>query len=290
MSFRPESSVSVSIDEYGELHFASDVHGAVIHRTPEELGIPRTVPARDPRPSWWGPSSPATAWTGPPKRAERTEAEQNRIRRAMGKAPLRTVSGVRVRMPPNAVMGAEMIEPLAKEIAEEIASEGLEGSGETPAVLMASKEVESGREEQGMPQNKTSAEIRQRVIEVGFAKSAEEVARENSISPSTVFAIRKEAGLIAGRGKRPQRLNGQHEAKAAKLAQSISLARPVEIDAQRPGTAASLFGALARIDAQPMAVTLQFTQDELGGILGRLNETQRAAFLSVGLRAVLLAQ
>jgi hypothetical protein len=40
---RPESSVSVGKNEYGELIFSCDNHGPVIHRTPEELGIPRTI-------------------------------------------------------------------------------------------------------------------------------------------------------------------------------------------------------------------------------------------------------
>jgi hypothetical protein len=44
MTLRPESSVSAGIDEYGELVFACDRPGPVIHRTPEELGIERTVP------------------------------------------------------------------------------------------------------------------------------------------------------------------------------------------------------------------------------------------------------
>lgn len=41
---RPESSVSVGKNEYGELIFSCDDNGPVIHRTPEELGIPRVIP------------------------------------------------------------------------------------------------------------------------------------------------------------------------------------------------------------------------------------------------------
>lgn len=40
---RPESSVSPTLDEYGEVCFPGSGNGAVIHRTPEELGIPRVV-------------------------------------------------------------------------------------------------------------------------------------------------------------------------------------------------------------------------------------------------------
>lgn len=45
MTLRPESSVSVGMDEYGELVFVGNRHGPVIHRTPEELGIPRVIEA-----------------------------------------------------------------------------------------------------------------------------------------------------------------------------------------------------------------------------------------------------
>ena len=43
MFLRPESSVSMGTNVDGELVFACDRSGPVIHRTPEELGIPRTV-------------------------------------------------------------------------------------------------------------------------------------------------------------------------------------------------------------------------------------------------------
>lgn len=46
---RPESSVSVGRNVLGELVFACDRPGPVIHRTPEELGIPRVVVAAKPR-------------------------------------------------------------------------------------------------------------------------------------------------------------------------------------------------------------------------------------------------
>lgn len=40
---RPESSVSCAYNEWGEEVFAGDRSGPVIHRKPEELGIPRVV-------------------------------------------------------------------------------------------------------------------------------------------------------------------------------------------------------------------------------------------------------
>lgn len=46
MVLRPESSVGAAMNENGELVFAVDHRAHVVHRTPEELGIPRTIPDR----------------------------------------------------------------------------------------------------------------------------------------------------------------------------------------------------------------------------------------------------
>lgn len=43
MALRPESSVSVGKNVDGELVFSCDCSGPVVHRTPEELGIPRVI-------------------------------------------------------------------------------------------------------------------------------------------------------------------------------------------------------------------------------------------------------
>jgi hypothetical protein len=43
MALRPESSVSIVFDEWGVMGFQGDAPSPVVHRTPEELGIPRTV-------------------------------------------------------------------------------------------------------------------------------------------------------------------------------------------------------------------------------------------------------
>src|ERR1035437_9239864 len=44
--FRDESSVSPALNFYGELVWPGELPKPVIHRTPEELGIPRIVAAR----------------------------------------------------------------------------------------------------------------------------------------------------------------------------------------------------------------------------------------------------
>ncbi|HVW78528.1 MAG TPA: hypothetical protein VHB45_13010 [Alloacidobacterium sp.] len=42
------------MDEYGELYFpGAQASGPVIHRTPEELGIPRVVQEAEVKPSWY---------------------------------------------------------------------------------------------------------------------------------------------------------------------------------------------------------------------------------------------
>jgi hypothetical protein len=46
--FRPESSVSVGLNDLGEEVFGGDRPGPVRRRTPEELGIPRVIADRQP--------------------------------------------------------------------------------------------------------------------------------------------------------------------------------------------------------------------------------------------------
>lgn len=65
LTLRPKSSVAVGFNEDGEMVFTCDGHGPVIHRTPEELGLPRTVAdcagenRRSVRPDAYGPRNRA---------------------------------------------------------------------------------------------------------------------------------------------------------------------------------------------------------------------------------------
>ena len=99
---REESSAC----ELGAMNVFGDIDmpgngGKVVHRTPEELGIPRTV---------------VSDQGSVVRRAEPSLRDVERARRELGKAPLRTIQGVQVRMPagvgivrdatPTAVSGA----------------------------------------------------------------------------------------------------------------------------------------------------------------------------------------
>lgn len=110
MAVRPESSVSLELNGYGEIEFACDRPGPVIHRTPEELGIAREVKEVQPRgPSWFKPS---------PDFGRGSLARDVRRRAKPAKAsvsadveePLRVIGGEAVRMPVRAVMGAEPLD------------------------------------------------------------------------------------------------------------------------------------------------------------------------------------
>jgi hypothetical protein len=64
----------------------------------------------------------------------------------------------------------------------------------------------------------------------------------------------------------------------------------VQIDPQRPGTAAALINALSKLDAdaERVKVEIELTRVEVAQMLDRLGPQQRDAFLSAGLRAALL--
>jgi hypothetical protein len=67
----------------------------------------------------------------------------------------------------------------------------------------------------------------------------------------------------------------------------------VEIDAQRPGTAAALMSALSKVDAGTdqvrVKIEIELSQAEVDRVLARLDTSQRQAFVAAGLRAALLA-
>ena len=59
---RAASSTRCYSDDFGELHFAGDCNGPVIHRTPKELGLmrviadgPQMTPVREVLPDWTKP-------------------------------------------------------------------------------------------------------------------------------------------------------------------------------------------------------------------------------------------
>lgn len=83
--------------------------------------------------------------------------------------------------------------------------------------------------------------------------------------------------LVENRGRRRGAASGK------------SLVRPVEIDPQRPGTAASLLAALDKRDDRETRIALGFTLDEIARLVDRMTPAQQTEFLAAGLRAALLA-
>lgn len=248
MALRPESSVSVDLDEYGQVAFRSDLNGAVIHRTPEELGIPSVIAAAPPR----------------AKRPERTEAEIEHARKQLGKAPLRTIGGEPVRLPPGAVMGAEMLNE-----SEEAKVQGrVEGVSEEVGIAIVSE-----------PPTVSNAEL----------------ARRFDLTEYKVCKVRAQAG-IRSQAKPPGRNadagNAEYRALAEQKPKPKSVPRSIEIDPQRAGTAAALLGALAKQDAaaERVKIELELSAAEIGVIVGRLDAVQRQAFFAAGIRAALLAK
>lgn len=101
--WREESNTRVEMNEFGELYFAGDAPGPVIHRTPEELGLPRVIPAQPPPLKLinadWQPPAPSTVRT---RRMKRDPVRRGRYRVAP-----REIQGVEVVLPPHAVMGGD---------------------------------------------------------------------------------------------------------------------------------------------------------------------------------------
>ena len=275
MGLRPESSVSVSRDEYGELVCDGERPGPVIHRTPEELGIPRVI-APDPpkRLSIWPDEWPIEAHRTAKRHAERHGSPRlmgangspsvtgNAAARAAREAPLRMIKGVAVRMPADAVMGAEMIDLLAGEAERESLKEGKMSRGKYGV--------------------STPPEVAAQIVANVDGLRMPELAAKFGVSVSTVSALRLKARTAEG-GKLPR------AAAYRAPKQARGLARAIDIDPKRPGTASSLIGALATRDAAAApAVRLELTEAEVVGIVARLSGEQRSAFLAAGLKAAIL--
>lgn len=289
---RPESSVAVRRDEYGDVQFACDGNGPVISRTPEELGIPRVLPPDEStkRLSIWPAEWPAEASRAAKKHAERYGESRGVLDGALATrkrasasvrpdAPLRTIRGVDVRLPAHAVMGAEMIDLLAAEASAEAS-------------------VSVGAEEKQMPLGKygvkTPPEIAEKIVNDPDGLKVHELAAKYGVSVSTVSALRVRAKKArAGETPPPKRVGrapgsgGSSNSSAALAPAGTGLARGIDVDPQRPGTAAALIEALQRHDAA-VAIRFEMTPPEVAAVFARLDGEKRQAFLSAGLKAALL--
>ncbi len=261
-----KSSVSPSFDEFGELVFACDGPGPVIHRTPEELGIPRVVVDAPRTMSWTRPSSDtgpgSLGRNGQRQRARATIAgtmQQNResamrsverintvskaaslAAKKMLEAELRVVGGEPVLMPPGATMGAEPLEGFIAERKKEKAMQGVKPRPDGPKCAVEGCDL---------------------LAAVGRAYCSKKHGWKSSYVPAA-----KRNALAA-----PKKM------------------QPVEIEAERPGSAAALITALDKIDGREDRITLEFAVPEVVQILLELDDGKRRAFLSAGLRAALLS-
>ena len=248
---RNGSSVKAERNVWGEVNEIGFV-GEVIHRTPQELGIAAVIAAKPERP----PRGLQIARIEDAKPEQRARGVAAMKKTARERPALQTIRGVDVVMPANASMGSEMIDLLATE-----------------------REREEGKT---MPLPTPDA-VKTKIL----AESAEmphgEVAEKLGVSYPAVFRIRKEAGVKVRRGVKPG--TQPHNAKSKSV--STQLQR-VEIDPKRPGTAASLLGALARSDAaragdEHVTLQLELTHGELAQIVAGLSAVQLAAALRAAL-------
>jgi hypothetical protein len=138
---------------------------------------------------------------------------------------------------------------------------------------------------------KLSGEICARVLEDARTMPVSALSVKYKVHYSTIYDILHRNGVPPVRRpvKKREAVAPKRVASAAPGPQSAMI--PVEIDPQGPGTAAALIDALAKIDGGEgrVKIELSLTVGEMGRLLERLGDGQRAAFLSAGLRAALLA-
>lgn len=277
MALRPESSVSIEKNEFGEVEFVCDRPGPVIHRTPEELGLARVV--KDEPPRRWLTVDPD--WNVKPRPGAMRAAEVRRDRgRALEKrvpvrpvcveqvveeqGPLEIVGGEPVRMPARAQMGAE---PLSDFIRER--KKGAKMRGKRAVI---------------------TEEQRQTILTAPLSVSNHELAKVTGLRYGAVWKVRKDAGLKStakpGFGKGTA-LAGTASERAKKQHAALL----VGIDPHAPGTAAAMMRAIDKIDGAAAAarVHLELTHGEVARYFEGLDPVQRNAFLAAGMKAALLA-
>jgi hypothetical protein len=263
VGLRPESSVSVVFDEWGVMGFAGDRPSPVVHRTPEELGIPRVIPPDPPRrlsvwPSEWPAESARTARSYAERFGQkRLKSRSETVSLGAETVELRTIRGVEVRMPANAQMGAEMIDLIAKE-------------------------------ENDVNKYDLEEAANRKIVAAPVSTPAAVLAAELGVAISRVYGVRSMAYRTGKLIKRSASDLGKaaHRGTAAKKAVAV---RTIEVDAKRPGTASALINALARRDAATaVTVRLELTEGEVVGLIAKLSGEQRAAFLAAGIKAAIL--
>jgi len=216
---REESSVRAVRGEFGEINFPGE-DSAVVHRTPEQLGIARTVPDVRER------KTLTPDWSDAQPSGTMRMAHVKRDR----KPTMRTI---------------------------------------TPVARRAAEPDEAKQEESETVKNGEKCAF----------EGCDQVAYKGRKYCTAKHAYKNKPAVKS----KP----------AAPKVHRETTARPVEIDAQRPGTAAALMNALSKVDAGTdqvrVKIEIELSQAEVDRVLARLDTSQRQAFVAAGLRAALLA-
>lgn len=258
---RESSAVTIEQNVWGEVFDVGTVSD-VVHRTPEELGVPRTVPDVSPAPE---PRRGLSVDWGPAR--SRGTMSAKRVRKDVPAArpvPLRVIRGVEVRMPAEACMGAEMLEGFAQEAAGKGGE--MAGAGGRRAAL--------------------TEERKREIVEASDHEQNIVVAKRFGVNASTVSVLRVEAG-------RPLKPRGGQliVRKDAAKAQAAPV-QLVAIGGQAAGgTADSLLSALAKQDAVAAGgdakVTLELTYTQLHELVRGLAPNQITKMIAAGLPVAL---
>lgn len=253
MRLRPESSVSPDVGQWGDLAFPGANHGAVVHRTPEELGLPRVV--RDEAPGALMPWIDRTAVMKvrraralPMGEAAREREKELRELEAQDVAEpepaVRIIAGEPVRLSASAVMGAELIGDLKKE---------------------------RGKMNDFKLDDELNAKI---VADIGLPAS--ELVAKYGVPVSRIYGLRCQ---LRRDGKLPANL-GRSVRKPQKKAAVMESTQAVDT-APQSMVQAELTGIIE--------IALKLSDAEVARVLAGFNPARRAAFLSAGLRAALTA-
>jgi hypothetical protein len=259
MKLRPESSVSLDTNEYGELCFAGDGNGPVVHRTPQELGIP-TVIADD----------------APGKLMPWIDRE-------------RIVRVRRVRDLPESDAAREQreeLERLARELKDCVI--GGEPVRMSAAATMGSEMLGKPKEERGMNDFNLSDGVNARIVEE-ITLPAAELANKHGVPVSRIYGLRsqlKRNGKLPAKAERSER---KVKDAVRKKPKPKALARLIDVDPGRSSMADSLINALGARDVAQMVIGIAMTPAEVAKVIGKLSAPQKEAFLNAGMRAALLA-
>jgi hypothetical protein len=265
---RSESSVRVELDAFGQPTFPGCASGPVIHRTPEELGIPRTVADAEPErlriwPDWG-------------------ERGKQRWNGGMGGNYVGRVElGVQQRIVADRAGGMKLGELKAKyRLGLNSVTKILKAAGVT-RMKQELKKKEVAQMPLGKYGQKTPPEIAAKIVANEENLAAAELAAKYEVSTSTVGLLRKKAGAT-----------GPYKKKRG-------AAQLIDVDPKRSSGAAALLNALAKSDAKHgvvspkngggIIVNLHLTDAEVCAVLAQMNQEKRAAFFAAGLRAALLA-